>query len=212
MPALPENPTLQFQEVSPDSLFAPLNREAWLTAAARLLHPVFRDFRINPYRVTCGWPCKSPLSGVRRRIGECHHSEDSRAGVCEIFISPCLDDPLEVLGTVAHELTHVVAGTDKGHGREFKRVAKHVGLTEGSATNAGPGPALLPTVRKISDFLGPYPHTRLEPTGRSKKEYRVTSLAVVCGKCGCKFRIGVKWLKSSGPPTCGCGGSMLIVP
>ena len=45
-----------------------------------------------------------------------------------IFISPSLDDPVEVLDTLVHELAHAVDDCEHKHGKEFAEIAKLVGL------------------------------------------------------------------------------------
>jgi hypothetical protein len=145
-----------------------LNREAWLTKMAKLCEPLFEGFRIGGYRVSCGFPSRGGLSGSR--MGECHSYLASVEGVCEIFISPTLDDPVEVAGVLVHEMAHVVAGNRAGHGPHFARVARHAGLTCGSPQYASPGRRLLDALKKKVEKLGPYPHGRLlkrEQAGRS---------------------------------------------
>jgi hypothetical protein len=184
-----------------------LNREGWLTEAGRIIEPLFRPLRVGAYRVTCGWPCKGGTSLKRRRVGECHPVESSRAGVSELFISPVLDGFGDVTGTLVHEMAHVVAGVKAGHGRGFVRVCRHVGLTKGKATSAEPGERLAEQVAKLLEPLGKYPHSALVPKGKPKKPPGVVGLE--CAGCGCKVTISFKWLGQSGPPVCGCGKSFL---
>lgn len=183
-----------------------MNREAWLTELAAQVQPMFKGFKIKPYRITCGWPCKEALGKKRRRVGECHAIESSKDGVHEIFISPLLDAPLEVAGTVCHELAHVVAGIPAGHGKGFRIVCKHVGLTTGRPASIMPGPALNERLQKIIDKQGAYPHKALVPLAKPAKAPSVVRLE--CCDCGCVVVISNKWLENSGSPTCGCGGFM----
>jgi hypothetical protein len=94
-----------------------MNREAWLNELAKLAVPVFSGYQLKPYRLTCGWPSKGGMGRRSRRVGECHSLESSKGGVHEIFISPLIDESLEVGGTVLHELAHVAAGITAGHGK-----------------------------------------------------------------------------------------------
>lgn len=180
-----------------------LNRESWLTEMARQIEPVFRGFRVPSYRVTCGWPSISAISGRNQRIGECHGPKTSKAGVFELFISPVLEKPLDVAGTVAHEMCHVVAGIDAKHGKGFTRVAQHVGLTKGKPRSAGPGEKLAERLLKVAEGLGPYPHAAIVPTVKEKKP--PTSVGLECSGCGCRVTISLKWLAEAGKPVCGCG-------
>ena len=179
-----------------------MNREQWLTEVALQAQRLFVGFAVAPYRVTCGWPCKNATGASGRRVGECHAQEASKGKVHEIFISPLLDDPAEVAGVLTHEMAHVVAGIKAGHGKEFLRVAHHVGLTKGRPRSIGPGEQLEGQLRKITSKLGPYPHQALLLYPREKKE---PSTVILQCACGCKVTMGKKWLDEPGLPTCACG-------
>jgi hypothetical protein len=170
------------------SIFVPsrgkLWREEWLTQLSQMVLPVFKSWNMAPFRVTCGWPCKG-----------------------EIFISPALDDPLDVAGTVCHEMAHVAAGIKAGHGQGYRKVCRSVDLTKGSPTNASPGPVLTDRLHRIVESLGDYPHMALVPVVKLVKRPK-TAVTLACLNCGCRVRIALKWLDQAGPPMCGCGGSM----
>jgi len=181
-----------------------LNREGWLTEVARRLERIcFKAYALKPYRVTCGWPSKFALSHKTRRVGECHALESSTAGVFELFVSPVLDDPLEVAGTVAHELAHVVAGTDAGHGPLFRKVCWYVGLTSGRPTNVMPGKLMGVRIEEMVKDLGPYPHKAMQPKMRVVP-LRPKPVKLTCD-CGCLVSITREWLERAGTPQCGCG-------
>jgi hypothetical protein len=184
-------------------------REEWLTELSRRVLPVFKSWTMAPFRVTCGWPCRGGIARRRKVIGECHALESSKGGFHEIFISPSLDQPLEVAGTVCHEMAHVAAGISAGHGQGYRKVCKSVDLTKGSPTNASPGPVLTDKLHKVVDALGDYPHMALVPVLKSIKR-PITSVTLTCASCGCRVRIALKWLDQVGPPVCGCGGSMVF--
>lgn len=183
-----------------------LNREGWLTELALQIEPVFKGFAIAKYRVTCGWPSTNALGMKSRRIGECHSSKSSKGDVFEIFVSPLLDVPIRVAGVLTHEITHIVAGIDAGHGPGFKKVCKIVGLTNGKPTEAMPGTLLEEKLDKIVEKLGPYPHQAIVPTLKTKKP--PSSISLVCAECGCRISMSKKWHGEVGAPTCGCGGEM----
>ena len=143
-------------KIEPLPVAALHNREGWLTEVSRGMEYLFKGFSLSKYRVTCGWPCVGALSKARR-VGECHGAKSSKDGVFELFISPVLDDPLEVAGTVCHELAHVAAGIDARHGSGFVKVCRHVGLTKGKPMSASPGPYLEERLGKLLLPLGPYP-------------------------------------------------------
>jgi hypothetical protein len=130
--------------------------------------------------------------------------------VYEIFISPLLDDSLEVAGTVCHELAHIAAGIEARHGPLYKAVCHHVGLTQNKPTQAKPGKHLNEKLAKIIDSLGKYPHQAMAPKLKMV-ERKPKTLRVECVKCSCPATLQLKWLEISGLPTCGCGGLMQSV-
>lgn len=185
------------------------NREEWLSELARRTEPLFVGFAVAPYRVTCGWPSSGGLSR-RRVVGECHGSASSRDGKFELFISPVLDDPAEVAGTLAHEMAHVVAGIKAQHGKEFVAVCVAVGLTKGSPRQVMPGEELAYNLSRIVERLGKYPHAAIVPIMVAKPKKPPTSISLGCAACGCKVRMAVRWVATSGVPTCGCGTEMTL--
>jgi hypothetical protein len=184
------------------------NREGWLTELARLVEPFYKVFKLEPYRLTCGWPSRFALGKKSRRIGECHSHRSSKGGLFEIFISPVLDNPLDVAGTVCHEIAHVAAGIEAQHKGRFVEVCKHVGLTKGKPTEASPGKHLAERLNRIISKLGPYPHKALVPAFKVAKTS--SSFTLVCAACGCRVSISAKWLREAGPTTCACGGKMVL--
>jgi hypothetical protein len=183
-----------------------MNREDWLTEMGKRLEVFFKGMRLDPYRVTCGWPSVGGTGHKARRVGECHGAESSKAKVYEIFISPVLENSLEVGGTLCHELAHVAAGIGAKHGPEFASVCKHVGLTKGKWTSVMPGVRLNDSIRRVVNSLGEYPHRAIVGVLKEKKPR--TTVGLECGECGCKVTISLKWLEESGSPVCGCGGVM----
>lgn len=146
----------------------PITREEWLTIIAKVAEECFNT-PLPQYRLSCGWPSKRAVHCYHPRMAECHSPTSSRAGVYEIFVSPTLEDSLEVAGAVVHELCHVKAGVEAGHGKRFKEVCRQVGLTEGTAANASPGPTLAEYLRTKIDQLGEYPHKALLPSKRKRR-------------------------------------------
>ncbi len=180
-----------------------MNREAWLTELAKRVEPLFRGFAFKPYRVTCGWPCRSALSGRNRRTGECHYPQVGRDGFHEIFISPTLEEAAEVAGTLTHELAHVIAGHEAAHGKGFVRVCRHVGLTKGKPQCVQPGEQLASELERMTTAVGKYPHVAIKPQAKPKKP--PSSIGLVCPECECKITMGKTALDEFGAPTCACG-------
>ncbi len=102
-------------------------REAWLEAAVRQLTPIFANagYAIPHCRVLCGFASSGVRSG---HVGQCWSTRSSKDGMNQIFISPALEDPIEVLDTLVHELVHAVDDCQHKHGKEFKNMAMKSGM------------------------------------------------------------------------------------
>lgn len=191
------------------------NREEWLTRLAAQIAPLFKGFTVGPYRVTCGWPSRSALSRKAPVIGQCFYprvlKDDTKEGYHEIFISPVLEDSIEVAGTLAHEMVHVVAGQKAGHTKVFVEVGRHIGLTKGKPTSLGPGDELVERLRDMVDKLGAYPHRKILPRLKEKPP-GTKEIPLVCMLCGCGVRISDKWLAEAGLPVCACGQQFVVKP
>jgi len=177
-----------------------MNREDWLTAAARELESLW-PISVPKYRVSVGWP------GGRGKkdsvIGQAWKKEASEDNVAEIFISPKLSDPVEVLSVLVHELCHVIDGGESGHRGRFIDLAQSAGLTgKWTATVAGDG--LKKRLVEISDGLGKYPHGALNPLESGVVKQPTRMLKLVCPGCGYIVRTSKKWV-DRGLPTCYCG-------
>lgn len=138
-------------------------REQWLLEATEKLRPYFEDHQYEipeHVRVTCGWPCAGGTKANGRVIGQCFKSECATDGVTQVFISPWLDKPVEVLETLVHELIHAVLPEAK-HGKGFKVAAKELGLT-GRAIETKAGPELVTLLEKLGEELGAYDNARLD--------------------------------------------------
>ena len=184
-----------------------MNREAWLTELAAQVKPLFKGLAMSPYRITCGWPSSGGLALKNKVIGECHSNKSSTDGVYELFISPTIDQPLQVGGVVCHEMAHISAGTEAKHGRKFVSVCKHVGLTKGKPTSIMPGDKLNEKLSKMIEKLGAYPHKAMNPY-KLKPIKEKTQVRLYCQNkdgCDCSVVISVKLLEECGLPTCRCG-------
>ena len=193
-------------EPKPATEAAPLgNREDWLTRAVAHLSPLIESVAAKPFpekfAVSCSWPNRTP----RKTIGQCFASSQSH-GVVHMMVSPVLGNPIDVLGTLVHEMVHAVDDCKSGHKGAFRRIATAVGLT-GKMTETTVGADLREKLEKIAADLGTYPHTPLPVPGR-KVGNRTPKL--LCDSCGYTARTSQKWL-DMGAPTCPCGTEMEIV-
>lgn len=158
-----------------------MTREEWLKAAcaalqARVFARISRD--VPDVWVSTGFP-KGPRGGGRRAIGQCWNGALSVDGAPHVFISPELDDPDAVLATLAHELVHAIVGTEEKHRGEFIAVSRAIGLQR-PWTATTPNEELALLLAELSEELGPYPHSRLDP-GTVKKQ----AARNVLWKCRC---------------------------
>lgn len=166
-------------------------REAWLQRGATVIASrIFAaaGIEVPVVKTSCSWPGGG---SARKRIGECWARRMSEAGVNEIFISPVIADPVQALDILTHELVHASDDCASGHGGEFVRRARKVGL-EGKPTATVAGAALRAKLVEIADALGPYPHATLNLSGRKKQTTRM--IKVECGDCDGVFRTTQKWL------------------
>lgn len=186
-------------------------REAWLEKAkedmAAWFGEIGKKFPAN-VAVSCGWPSVAPLAESKRRIGEAWASECSKRKTFELFISPWIDKPAEVLAVLLHEMVHASAGLACKHRGEFKRQAIELGLT-GKMTATVPGPLLLKRLNALAKMLGTYPHRSLDKMTTGRKKAGTRLLKAEC-ECGYVVRVTRKWA-DQGAPLCGvCETRMTI--
>ena len=187
-----------------------MSREHWLGELVSALRPAFAEAGFplpERIRVACGWPSRSALAGRNRRIGEAWSERCSADGTHETFLSPVLADPVEVGAVLVHELVHHAVGVEHGHKGPFRRCALAMGL-EGSMRATTAGAALRERLHALAEGIGPYPHAALQG-GEGRRKQSTRMLRVVCDACGCLARMTRQWIDMAGPPTCGCGGTML---
>lgn len=180
------------------------NRESWLLEAVDHFRPDF-DGLDRPLpelvRVSTGFP-----KGRRSAIGEyCLSPGANGERFHYVFVSPVIEDSVEALAVLLHELCHAACPPGEGHGREFGRLARSLGLA-GRLTATVAGPELKLRLRNLVPMLGCYPHRKLEPgsfTGQSTRMLKLT-----CPCCGYLVRTTNKWL-NRGLPRCPAGTEML---
>ncbi len=174
------------------------NRESWLLAAIDLLRPVFlAKNHVIPtdVMVSCGFASTGTRS---HHIGQCWSKRSSTNGQNQIFISPALHEPVEVLDTLVHELVHAVDDCEHKHGKEFKKIALSLGMN-GPMRSAGAGPELKEKLKDLAQKLGTYPHGKLQVAHR-KAVSRARARAK-CPECGFQVPMYRKFL-AYGPPIC----------
>ena len=182
-----------------------MTREEWLARAVNLVAPHFMTtagIDIPDVRVSVGWP--GGRGKKNNVIGQCWSGNAAADGVAQIFISPTIGDPVQVLGTLIHEIVHAAVGTEHGHKAPFAKVAKAVGLT-GKMTSTTVGPELQGMLEdRIVPVLGDYPHAILTPAMAGVKKQTTRMLKVECPDTGYTARLTRKWIEEWGTPICPC--------
>lgn len=173
-------------------------RESWLLAAVALLRPVFiAKHHVIPAQVMVS--CGFASTGVRsHHIGQCWPTTSSANAQNQIFISPALHEPIEVLDTLVHELVHAVDDCKHKHGPAFRKIALSLGL-KGPMRSANAGPELRQTLAQMAQQLGAYPHGKLQ-IARRQAVARARPRAE-CPDCGFQVPMYRKFL-AYGPPLC----------
>lgn len=182
-------------------------REEWLQALAEKMLPLFDGHKMPKYRVTCGWPSHRSTSKKNKAIGQCFDKQASADGTHELIISMCLDDPMDVAATLAHEMVHAIVGCAAGHKKPFKDLALQIGLA-GKMTATTAGEAFKHSLLPILKTMGKYPHASVDATYRMKKKQSTRMIKTVCDDCGYTARITQKWLSEVGAPHCPEHGEM----
>jgi ribosomal protein S27E len=158
-------------------------REGWMTEGVNIIDAEIFDGHLNgaiPFRVCLSWPGgRGKKNGV---LGQCWSPTSSADEVTEMFVSPSVADPVEVLDILVHENVHRVAGVKCGHRGKFRTLALAVGL-EGKMPSSSAGAELKAKLANVAERLGPFPHATLSSEGRSKKQ-STRLLKVECPDCG----------------------------
>ena len=165
-------------------------REVWLQHALVQLDKIVPTEYERPKMmyVSVGWP-----RGARKNtIGQCFPPTMSADGGTHGFISPVLDDPIEVLATLLHEWGHAVVGCEHGHRKPFIKFCKDVGLVK-PWTATTPSDGLKERLTQVVSNLGPYPHEKLTSMGGGKKQTTRMRL-YMCPGCDQKIRAATDFL------------------
>lgn len=194
-----------------------INREEWLTNAIGPLSELINtktDLHVAPanVQVSCGWPRNDARGKV---IGQCFTTAAGR-GASQLFISPLLDSPVEVLATLLHELIHAADDCKHGHKAAFARAAKTVGLSgKPTHTFCEEGSELEEELTRISINLGEYPHGGMDQTAQVIKKQSTRMIKCECDNCGYVVRTTNKWLDIATPvcpdPDCDNAGLTMVV-
>lgn len=155
-------------------------REQWLMAAVNIFRDWFAEEETplpEQVRLSVGF-----AKGAKTNtIGWCYRKSAAEDEVPQIYISPTLTDPVEVLATELHELCH--AATDgHAHDKVFGKIARALGLT-GKMTATVPSDDLKKELAEIAKGLGVYPHSKLTHQVTFKGKHNKYQTRLVCQTC-----------------------------
>ncbi len=179
------------------------NREEWLTKAIKKFETdLFKahGYKVPKVKVSVGLPYGR---GSKKAVAQHWIPAASADGLGSIFISPTVDDGVEVLGTLIHEMCHAAVGNECGHGKIFKKCALAVGL-EGKMKSTTSSKELVSSIKKLIKDIGPYPHARLDLGQRPTKKQTTRMLKLQCIGCGFVCRATITKIIEVGPPLCAC--------
>lgn len=191
-------------------------REEWLVAAAAMVAAEYNEVfteqfaktgvaRLGKLHVSAGFPSERGAQG--KVIGQCWNSKSSKDKHHHIFISPLLQNPVQVIATLAHEMVHAADDGENGHKGPFTKAVRGLGL-EGKPTATVAGKEFAAWARQAAKALGKYPHSALTPTLATKPQ-KTYMLKVLCRECeDYSVRMTQKMI-DLGLPVCGvCGTTM----
>lgn len=147
-------------------------REEWLNAVVKLLaEKLFAPLELRlpeKLRASCG------ICGGKF-VGLCVKPDCADDGACHMFVDPLLNDPVEVIGTLAHEMVHAhcyAEGHDCKHKGLFLKVFRDIGFEcKATAQFVTPNTELHATCSGIAIAVGPYPHAPVRRKQKPKKAH-----------------------------------------
>lgn len=182
-------------------------REDWLDEAINRWRPRFKEAGESVpkvVRVSVGWPGgRGKKRGV---VGQCFVG--AADGKPAVFVSPVLNDPVEVFLTLGHELVHATHENRSGHRSAFGKLAKKVGFIA-PWTSTPATPELRAWAKEQVKELGKYEHGKLNESAMKVQTTRLLKVACPNLHEGKQYvaRITRKWI-DFGLPTCPCGEMM----
>ncbi len=168
-------------------------REGWLQAAMDLLRAHMQQCGVPTAcncRVSCGFPLRLPGLAAEYIRGQYFPPDLTMDKRPQIFISPLVDDSIEVESILLHEMIH--AAGKSGHRAEFSQAAYRVGLRK-PWVSTQTSVALRQVLERNIEALGPYPHSAIvnlstlnqrEKTNDSQKNKR-PKIKQYPHECGC---------------------------
>ena len=199
-----------------------MNRETWLNMMIDKAIPMFEKsgFKISEIRdklkVSCSMMIGQRKSSKFGAIGQHLPTEWNKAQNHEMLISPTLENGVQVVGVLIHEMCHAIqrhmyGNTVRAHGKEFRKIAQSVLLT-GKMTATTESPELKIIIENWIAEIGKYPHSEINLKGRKRQGVR--NLKVECISCDWSFRTSNKNISLMSSTKCLCCGnedSLIVV-
>ena len=164
-------------------------REEWLNVASILLLDelggvcsIRADLDV---KISVGF---APNTKTNSRVrGVCFSRAASESRLNEIYISPVINDTLDVLAVLLHELIHAIDDCVSGHQGEFSKRSRAMGFLP-PLTSSRPNAQLLEKLQAVKTAIGDFPHAKIAMHG-FKQESR--SLKCVCADCDFRFQASI---------------------
>jgi len=199
-----------------------MNRETWLNMMIDKAVPMFdkSGFKISEIRsklkVSCSMMIGQRKSSKFGAIGQHLPTEWNKEKNHEMLISPTLENGIQVVGVLIHEMCHAIqrhmyGNTVGAHGKEFRKIAHSVLLT-GKMTATTESPELKIIIENWINEIGKYPHSEINLKGRKKQTTR--NHKVECQSCEWSFRTSNKNIDIMTSSQCLCCGnedSLIVV-
>ena len=184
-----------------------IDREAWLTLIGEALLddyivPLMRD-AVDPYfeppkvRFSIGYPHKR---NNKKELGGCEPRAKSTDGTNEIFVSPTIDDSLQVSLVLMHELLHACLDSGQAddvmhyqHGPVYQGLSKALGFKNTRYTDVTD--ALASEMRELFEHIGVLPHEKINDKIQSGSKQKSRWRKVQCNNCGGTSRWTKKQVK-----------------
>jgi hypothetical protein len=134
--------------------------EVWLNEAVKLLRPVFAEsgYEIPPVHVSVGFSTDGyKPSAKKNTIGVCHASWMTMDGINEIYITPLVTEPVDVISLLVHELIHAVDDCKSNHGPGFQKISRALRCTDNRHVPMNEWRETIERYRAMALQLGRYP-------------------------------------------------------
>lgn len=135
--------------------------EEWLNQAVDELRVFFAKHGhvVPEVLISVGFTHKgyNPKRKCNNFDGFCMSRHMSKANIHEIYIAPYIEDGIDMIFLIAHELIHAVDNCYSGHGDRFKSIARDLGMPEGGVISKAQYVETYFEFKDIHKRIGRYP-------------------------------------------------------